>query len=93
MAKKILCSVLKTEAEAMESAPYPGEIGQRIVESVSDEGWKKWLEHLTMVINENGLNTADPRSLEFIEEHMMGFLFDEGQYGGDAGFTPPKAKK
>jgi Fe-S cluster biosynthesis and repair protein YggX len=93
MAKKIKCAVLKTEADALESAPYPGEIGQRIVESVSDAGWKKWLEHLTMVINENGLNTADTRSLEFIEEHMMGFLFEEGQYSGDGGFSPPKAKK
>lgn len=93
MAKIIQCVVLKREAEAMDAAPHPGEIGARILESVSSEGWKKWLEHLTMVINENGLNTADPRSLELIEQHMLGFLFDEGQYAGAGGFTPPKAKK
>jgi len=92
MANMIQCVVLKREAEALDAAPHPGEIGVRILESVSDEGWKKWLEHLTMVINENGLNTADPRSLELIEQHMLGFLFDEGQYGGAGGFTPPKAK-
>ncbi len=93
MAKVIQCIVLKREAEALDAAPHPGEIGVRIVESVSREGWNKWLEHLTMVINENGLNTADPRSLELIEQHMLGFLFEEGQYSGSGGFTPPKAKK
>ena len=93
MAKMIECVVMKREAEAMESAPHPGELGTRILQSVSAEGWKKWLEHLTMVINENGLNTADPRSLEFIEQHMLGFLFNEGQFAGSAGFTPQKTKK
>jgi len=77
----------------MESAPHPGELGLRIVESVSAEGWNKWLEHLTMIINENGLNTADPKSLDFIEQHMLGFLFNEGEYSGAGGFAPPKAKK
>ena len=93
MAKMINCVVLNKEAEAMESAPHPGELGQRIVESVSAEGWNKWLEHLTMIINENGLNTADPKSLEFIEQHMIGFLFNEGDFSGTGGFAPPKAKK
>lgn len=93
MAKMVECVVLKREAEGLESAPHPGEIGVRIHESVSAEGWNKWLEHLTMIINENGLNTADPRSLEFIEKHMLGFLFGEGEFAGDGGFAPPKAKK
>jgi len=93
MTKMIQCVVLNQEAEAMESAPHPGELGLRIVESVSAEGWNKWLEHLTMIINENGLNTADPKSLDFIEQHMLGFLFNEGEYSGAGGFAPPKAKK
>ncbi|NOY66138.1 MAG: oxidative damage protection protein [Gammaproteobacteria bacterium] len=93
MAKMIQCVVLKTESEALESAPHPGELGLRILESVSAEGWKKWHEHLTMIINENGLNTADPRSLEVIEKHMLGFLFNEGEFSGVDGFKPPQAKK
>jgi Fe-S cluster biosynthesis and repair protein YggX len=46
-----------------------------------------------MIINENGLNTADPKSVEFIERHMVSFLFNEGEFAGDAGFRPPSAKK
>lgn len=93
MSRTVNCVVLKREAEGLESPPHPGELGQRIYDNVSKEGWQKWLEHLTMIINENGLNTADPRTLQFIEEHMRGFLFGEGQYTGSEGFRPPQRKK
>jgi Fe-S cluster biosynthesis and repair protein YggX len=82
MSNKILdCVVLNQEAEAMDSPPYPGELGQRIFENVSREGWAQWLERLTIIINENGLNTADSQTLEVIENHMNGFFFGEGDYG------------
>ena len=57
----------------------------RIYENVSKEGWKQWLERLTTIINENGLSTADPASIKVIEQHMLGFLFNEG----DMGQLPP----
>ena len=86
--KTINCVVLKTEAEAMDTVPHPGELGQRIFNNVSKEGWKQWLERLTTIINENGLNTADIRSIELIEKHMLGFFFGEGDYGQmPAGFS------
>ncbi len=93
MSRLVQCVVLKQESPGLESVPHPGELGKRIYENVSAEGWKKWLEHLTMIINENGLNTADPRSLELIEKHMLGFLFGEGEFAGAQGFQPPRAKK
>jgi len=87
MANKVQCVVLKTEAEALDAPPHPGALGQRIFENVSKEGWKQWLERLTTIINENGLNTADPKNIELIEKHMLGFFFDEGDYGqAPAGF-------
>jgi len=79
--RTVQCVVLKTEAEGLDSVPHPGELGVRIYENVSKEGWKKWLERLTVIINENGLNTADVKNLELIEKHMQGFLFGEGDYG------------
>lgn len=92
--KLIQCVVLKQQAPGLEEQPYPGELGERIYESVSADGWRQWLERLQMIINENGLNTADPQSVELIERHMVGFLFDEGEHGGvPAGFRAPGAKK
>ncbi len=92
--KIIQCVVLKQQAEALDSPPYPGELGQRLFENVSKDGWTQWLERLTTIINENALNTSDPKSLELIEKHMKGFFFGEGDYGHlPAGFHPVGAAK
>ena len=81
MARKVNCVVLKEDAEGLDKAPHPGELGQRIYENVSKDGWKQWLERLTTIINENGLTTADVENIELIEKHMLGFFFAEGDYG------------
>jgi len=94
MSRIVNCVVLKREAEGLDQQPHPGSLGERIYENVSAEGWKQWLERLTMIINENGLNTADTGSVEQIEKHMVGFLFGEGDYGDvPSGFQAPGAKK
>ena len=89
MSRMVNCVVLGTEAPALERVPYPGELGQRIFNHVSEQGWKQWIERQTMIMNENGLSTLDPASLALIEQHMVGFLFKEGELGGQpAGFRP-----
>jgi Fe-S cluster biosynthesis and repair protein YggX len=90
----VQCVVLNSEAEGLDKPPHPGELGIRIYENVSKEGWQKWLERLTTIINENGLNTADPKNIELIERHMAGFFFQEGDYGqAPAGFQAGGGKK
>lgn len=81
MTKTVQCVVLKKEAEALDFAPHPGELGDKILANVSKEGWALWLERLTMIINENGMSTADQSSLKAIEAHMKGFLFGESDLG------------
>jgi len=94
MSRTVQCVVLKREADGLEVPPHPGELGERIYENVSAEGWQQWLERLTMNINENGLSTADPSSIELIEKHMVGFLFGEGEFGQlPEGFRPPGGGK
>ncbi len=39
MSKMVQCVVLKTEAEGLDAAPHPGELGERILANVSKEGW------------------------------------------------------
>ncbi len=81
MAKLVECVVLKKQAEGLDKLTHPGELGQRIFNNVSKEGWKQWLERSTIIINENGLSTADVQSIELIEKHMLGFFFGEGDFG------------
>ncbi len=93
MAHTVNCVVLKREAEGLERPPYPGELGRRIYDNVSAEGWSQWLERLVMIINENQLSTADAEALALIEQHMRGFLFGEGDMGQlPAGFSPRRKK-
>ena len=88
MTRMVQCVVLKVEAKGLDKHTHPGDLGQRIFDNVSEEGWKQWLERLTIIINENGLNTADIESLKTIEKHMLGFFFAEGDYGHmPAGFN------
>ena len=58
--------------------PYPGELGQRIFEEVSKEAWQMWVEHQTMLINENRLTPIDPKDRAFLEAEMDKFFFGDG---------------
>ena len=89
--RRVNCTVLKEEADGLESPPYPGELGQRIFENVSADGWQQWLQRQVLIINENQLSTADPEAIELLEQHMLGFLFEEGDLGSiPQGFAPRK---
>ncbi len=93
MARIVNCPILKAEAEGLDAPPYPGELGKRIYNNVSKEGWKQWLERLVTIINENQMTTADVDSQKVIEQHMLGFIFGEGDMGQlPPGFTTRRKK-
>jgi Fe-S cluster biosynthesis and repair protein YggX len=72
------CVLLKVEAEGLDYAPYPGELGQRIYENVSRQAWQQWLAHQTMLINEYRLTPIEPEARKFLEGEMEKFFFGEG---------------
>ncbi|MCG8046412.1 MAG: oxidative damage protection protein [Candidatus Thiodiazotropha endolucinida] len=78
MSRTVQCVRLKREAEGLERPTYPGELGQRIFDSVSKEAWQEWLRHQTMLINENRLSPVDPNARKFLEQQMEQFFFGEG---------------
>lgn len=78
MSKTVQCVKLKREAEALDRPPYPGELGQRIFESVSKEAWQMWLAHQTMLINENRLTPFEPEAKKFLKLEMENYFFGEG---------------
>ena len=78
MSRTVNCVILKTEAEGLERAPYPGELGERIYENVSKQAWQQWLGHQTMLINENRLTPFEPASRKFLEKEMEKFFFGGG---------------
>jgi Fe-S cluster biosynthesis and repair protein YggX len=82
------CVKLNKEAEGLDRAPYPGDLGQRIFENVSKEAWQMWLGHQTMLINENRLSPIDPKHRAFLEQEMEKFFFGEGSAMPE-GYVPP----
>ncbi len=78
MSRTVNCVILKAEAEGLDYAPYPGELGQRIYDSVSKEAWQRWLAHQTMLINENRLTPIEPEARQFLAAEMEKFFFGSG---------------
>ena len=86
MGAMVNCVKMKRELEGLDKAPYPGDLGRRVFENVSKEGWSEWLKHQTMLLNEYRLSPIDPKARKFLEEQMDKFFF------GDGGETPPEFK-
>ena len=76
------------EAEGLERAPYPGELGQRIFEQVSKEAWAAWLKHQTMLVNENRLNLAEAHARKYLAQQMENHFFGDGAEM-PSGYMPP----
>ena len=90
MTRTVQCIKLGTEAEGLDSPPYPGELGKRIFESVSKQAWADWLRQQTMLVNENRLNLADQRAREYLKRQMEKHFFGEGA-DQVQGYVPPTA--
>ena len=42
MARTVFCVKLQREADGLDFAPYPGELGKRLYDNVSKEAWQQW---------------------------------------------------
>ena len=90
MSRKVNCVKLNREAEGLQFAPFPGQLGNRIYENVSREAWQGWLEHQKMLVNENRLNLADPAARKYLMEQTEKYFFGPGADSA-SGFVPPES--
>lgn len=90
MARTIHCVKLKREAEGLDFAPYPGELGQRIWQSISKQAWEDWIGIQTRLVNENRLNLADARARKYLAQQMERYLFEDTDVEAQ-GYVPPSA--
>jgi Fe-S cluster biosynthesis and repair protein YggX len=88
MSRTVHCVILGKEAEGLAFQPYPGELGQRVFENVSQEAWQKWLAHQTMLINEMRLSPINPEHRKYLEGEMEKFFFGGGSEAPE-GYVPP----
>ena len=88
MTRKVQCQLLGEELDGLAFQPYPGDLGKRIFENISQQGWQRWLAHQTMLINENRLSPINPEHRKFLETEMEKFFFGEGSEAPE-GYVPP----
>jgi Fe-S cluster biosynthesis and repair protein YggX len=81
--------LLGEELDGLSFQPYPGELGKRIYEQISQQAWQKWLALQTMLINENRLSPLNPEHRKYLEGEMEKFFFGEGSAAPE-GYVPPE---
>jgi len=89
MAKMVNCVKLGREAEALDRAPFKGELGDRVFAQVSKEAWKQWLEHSKMLINEYRLDLTSESGQRLWMTECEKYFFGEGS-SAPAEFVPEK---
>ena len=89
MSRNVNCIKLGRVAEGLDFAPWPGDLGRRIFESVSKPAWSEWLAHQTMLINENRLSPLDSTTRNFLAAEMEKYFFSGGAEK-PAGYVAPE---
>lgn len=89
MTRMVQCKKLGKELPGLNYPPLRSELGQRIFNEISEEAWKLWLRHSTMIINEYRLNPADPEAQKILRKQMESFFFGEGS-APPPEYVPPK---
>lgn len=87
MSRMVYCEYLKKEAPGLGFQLYPGELGKRIFNHISQEAWALWQTKQTMLINEKRLIMTNPEHRKLLEQEMIEFLF-EGKDIHIEGFKP-----
>lgn len=82
----VMCRKYKQNLPKLPNPPFPNALGQEIQNTVSAKAWQEWLEHQTMLINENHLSLIDPAAKQFLHEQREKFL-DNADYERPKGWT------
>ncbi len=89
--RTVHCVKLGRELPGLEEPPWPGPLGQRIYDSVSQEAWEMWEERMKMILNEYRLMPWQKEAQELVAKHMEDFFFGESA-SLPPGYTPTPSK-
>jgi Fe-S cluster biosynthesis and repair protein YggX len=78
VSKKVHCQLLDQELDALTFQTYPGELGKRIFENISQQAWQQWMTLQTMLINEHRLSPINPEHRAYLEAEMEKYFFGGG---------------
>ena len=79
MTHTVHCAKFDKELDGLEKPPFPGELGQKIYDNISQQAWDMWFSLQTMMINEYRLDMHDPDSRKMITEQMKRYFFGKDE--------------
>lgn len=77
MNDKVFCIKLHRELDKLPEAPLPGELGIKVWDNVSRDGWKLFLDWFRMIVNEQHLDLTNPNTDRIFLESLDYFFFRE----------------
>ena len=88
MSRTVFCRKYQKELKGLDRPMMPGEIGQDIYNNISEQAWKEWQKHQTMLINEKQLNMMNAEDRTFLKSLMEKF-FNNEEFEQAEGYVPP----
>ena len=89
MSRMVKCVKLGKELPGLDAAPWPGELGQRVYEHVSQDAWALWQDRMKMILNEYRLLPFQKEAQDLMAKAMEEFFFGAGSER-PADLTAPK---
>jgi Fe-S cluster biosynthesis and repair protein YggX len=71
----VTCVRCRQTREAQAFAPFPNELGSRLVREICAVCWGEWLKFQQQLINHYALNLREPKSRQYLLDQMDQFLF------------------
>ncbi len=88
MPRMVKCAKLGRELPGLERPPFPGPLGERIYNEISQQAYNLWPAQATLIINHYGLSLGDPNAQKILLQQMEEFFFGEDAKVPE-GWTPP----
>jgi len=88
MSRMVFCHKLKKELPALDFVPFDDELGERIYNEISADGWREWIEYSKRLINEYRLDLVTAEAFHLLHKKCEEFLFTETQAAEPAMYKP-----
>jgi Fe-S cluster biosynthesis and repair protein YggX len=87
--RTVNCRLLKKELPGLDRPPFKNELGKRIFEEVSKEGWQQWLKDSVRFINTYRVDLATSEGQKFmLKQCAIYFNYEEGDLAQTAWTAP-----
>lgn len=71
---EVKCVRCGHKKEGLDEAPFPNDLGQKVLEQTCQVCWQAWVSQQLMLMNEDRLDPMNDEHSKFLDEEMKKFL-------------------